>query len=207
MNIIWIDEVWRWPWFGPIVACSCLFDFKQNIDKNFLNQITDSKKLTHKKRQIIFKELIKLSSNKKPWLYFGVWVVDNYFIDKYNIAIANKEAMKRSLTDIFFKIKPSKNIQVLIDWNYNYSFDDFWNIKYLSVIGWDLKHVEIWAASIIAKVFRDEMMWVYNLLYPWFDLDKHKWYWTKKHKEYLKSKKNISWFHRITYKPIQNILN
>jgi ribonuclease HII len=74
------------------------------------------------------------------------------------------------------------------------------------VIGWDGKILEIWAASIIAKVFRDKLIKTYSMLYPDFWLENHKWYGTKKHSEYLENKTKITWIHRLSYKPVKKIL-
>jgi len=200
---IWIDEAWRWPWLGPVVACALTFAW--NIENSLLNKINDSKKLSEKKREEIFNELIKLSIEKKPKIYFWVWVVDNYIIDEINIKQANKEAMRRALTELLRKIKTKDIDSVLIDWNDNYTFSELTK-KPIFIIWWDAKIIEIWAASIIAKVFRDKLIWTYSLIYPNLNLENHKWYGTKKHIDYLTWPDKITWIHRISYKPIKKIL-
>lgn len=205
MYNIWIDEAGRWPWFWPVVACSLCFKDIKKIDSQLLKQITDSKKLTIKKREYIFDELIKLSSLKEPLVFFWVWIVDNHLIDEINIKQANREAMRRSLVEILRKIDNTKINAVLVDWNDNYKFDDLW-IKPIFIVWWDAKKIEISRASIIAKVFRDKLIYTYSILYPNLWLENHKWYWTSKHIEYLKDKSKITWFHRISYKPVKNIL-
>lgn len=205
MYNIWIDEAGRWPWFWPVVACSLCFKDIKKIDSQLLKQITDSKKLTIKKREYIFDELIKLSSLKEPLVFFGVWIVDNHLIDEINIKQANREAMRRSLVEILRKIDNTKINAVLVDWNDNYKFDVLW-IKPIFIVWWDAKKIEISRASIVAKVFRDKLIDTYSILYPNLWLENHKWYWTSKHIEYLKDKSKITWFHRISYKPVKNIL-
>lgn len=202
---IWIDEAWRWPWLGPVVACALTFSW--SIPKKILEKITDSKRLTEKKREEIFEELIKLSIWENPKVQFWVWVVDNYIIDQINIREANKEAMRRALLELLRKVKKNSvwNIEVLIDWKDNYSFKEL-EKKPIYIIKWDSKITEIWAASIIAKVFRDKLIYTYSLLYPELCLTNHKWYWTKKHQNYLSWKDKITWIHRITYKPVKKIL-
>jgi len=61
MYKIWVDEAGRWPWLGPVVACAMTFNPKNMPDKDFLEKLNDSKKLTEKKREELFKELIEMS--------------------------------------------------------------------------------------------------------------------------------------------------
>ena len=93
------------------------------------------------------------------------------------------------------------NIKILIDWKDNYKFESIWGeIEF--IIKWDSKIEEIKAASIIAKVTRDEMMQNYNNLYPWYWFAKHKWYWTESHKKAL----ILKWaceIHRKSFSPIR----
>ena len=121
--------------------------------------------------------------------------------------------MRRSLIELLRKIdfddswKYNEKIDiVLIDGKDNYEFEEL-KQKPVYIIKWDGKVVEIGAASIIAKVFRDKLIKTYSELYPNFSLEKHKWYWTKKHSEYLEKKDKITWIHRLSYKPIKKILN
>ncbi len=232
MYKIWIDEAGRWPWAWWVVACAFCFNPENMPDKKFLKQIWDSKKISEKKRKILFQQLVEMSSppltpppsgegNLEPQIFFWVWVVDNFVIDEKNIKQANKEAMRRALVELLRKISPLSqpfpqrekgakkykwNISwVFIDWNDNYNFEEL-DKKPVFVIKWDEKILEIGAASIIAKVFRDKLMNTYSLLYPNFWFENHKWYWTKKHREKLLEKKDITWIHRISYKPVKKIL-
>lgn len=202
---IWIDEAGRWPWLWPVVACSLTFDLNNLPNSKFLGELNDSKKLTHKKREKLFLELVRLSNIEKPQVYFWVWVVDNFVIDDINIRQANKEAMRRSLVEILRKIDNSKILSVSVDGNDNYIFDEL-EKNPIYIIGWDAKVLEISAASIIAKVFRDKLIDVYWLLYPDLWIENHKWYGTKKHMNYLSDISKITWVHRISYKPIKKIL-
>lgn len=202
---IWIDEAWRWPWLGSVVACSMCFNPNNPLSKDFVNKLNDSKKLNQKRREEIFSELIDFSRWENPKIFFWVWVVDNYMIDELNIKQANREAMRRSLEEILRKIPNDKVWSVLIDWNDNYKFDEL-SKKPIYIIGWDWKIPEIGAASIIAKVFRDKLMSQYSLLYPDLNIQNHKWYWTKKHKEYLTDKSKVTSIHRLSYKPVKQVL-
>lgn len=205
MYKIWIDEAGRWPWAWPVVACSLTFNKENLPDATFLEEIWDSKKLSEKKREELFAKLIEFSSWETPKVYFWVGVVDNYLIDEINIREANKEAMRRSLVELLRKIDKKKIDGVLVDGNDNYVFEEL-EKKPLYIVWWDAKVLEIWAASIIAKVFRDKLMSTYWILYPNLWLENHKWYGTKKHIEYLQEPANVTGMHRASYKPVKKIL-
>lgn len=207
---IWIDEAWRWPWLWVVVAAAFSVNPENPPESNFLEKLNDSKKLSEKNREKIFSEIIELSRWDEPKVFFWVWVVDNFFIDEKNIKQANREAMRRAIIEIkrkieFFNYGKELKIDVFIDWNDNYAFEEL-DRKPIFIIGWDAKVPEISAASIIAKVFRDDLMKSYALLYPDLWLEKHKWYWTKFHKDYLKNPTKITWIHRLSYKPVKETL-
>jgi len=205
MYTIGIDEAGRWPWAGPVVACSVAFDTDHTLSRDFLWQLKDSKKLSPKKRTDIFQQIITLTNAQNPGIYFGVWVVDAQYIDQFGIKQATKEAMRRALEEILRKIDIQKIQCVRIDGNDNFSFDEL-EKKPIYIVQWDTKIPEISAASIIAKVFRDELMQTYSLLYPSIGLEKHKWYGTEWHQEKICEKKYITGIHRTSYKPVKKIL-
>jgi ribonuclease HII len=200
---IWIDEAGRWPWLWDVVACALCFNTEDKPSKDFLKNINDSKKLSEKKREKLFKELIELSIKNK--IFFWVGVVDNYIIDKINIKQANREAMRRALVELLRKIDNELIDSVLIDWNDNYKFNELKKDPIFIIWG-DAKILEIGAASIIAKVFRDKLIKTYSELYPNFSLEKHKWYGTKKHRDFLIDKSKVTGIHRLSYKPVKKIL-
>jgi len=202
---IWVDEAGRWPWLWSVVACALAFNPKNMPESELLFQINDSKKLTEKKREILFEKLVEYSRWENPRLFFWVWVVDNYLIDEINIKQANREAMRRALIELSRKIDFWSLNWVFIDGNDNYKFDILEKPAIFIVEG-DSKVIEIWAASIIAKVFRDKLMIQYSLLYPDLGIENHKWYGTKKHSDYLTDKSKITWIHRLSYKPIKKVL-
>lgn len=207
---IWIDEAGRWPWLWAVVASAFALNPENLPEKNFLEKLNDSKKLTEKKRKEIFSEIIELSRWENPKIFFWVWVVDNFFIDEKNIKQANKEAMRRAIVEIkrkidFFNFAKEIKVDVFVDWNDNYTFEEL-EKKPIYIVWGDAKILEISAASIIAKVFRDELMEKYALLYPDLELQNHKGYGTKAHKNFLKNPANITWIHRLSYKPIKEVL-
>lgn len=205
MYKIWIDEAGRWPWLWPVVACSLSFNPENPLEEDFLKRLNDSKKLTEKRREKLYKELIEFSRWKNPKIFFWVWVVDNFIIDEINIRQANREAMRRSLLELLRKIDNDRISWVFVDWNDNYKFEELKKDP-VFIIGWDWKVKEIGAASIIAKVFRDNLLVTYSALYPDLWIENHKWYGTKKHRENLTKKSEITWIHRLSYKPVKKVL-
>ncbi|MDA9128950.1 ribonuclease HII [Candidatus Gracilibacteria bacterium] len=201
---IGIDEAGRGPWCGPVVACALAFNSNNKPDKDCISLLNDSKKVTQKKREKLYEKLIELSQNGK--LYFGVGVVDNFVIDKKNIRQANCEAMRRAIVEIQRKIpKEFTEVSVVVDGKDNYEFEELAE-KPLYIIGGDAKISEISAASIIAKVFRDKLMCQYATLYPHLGLETNAGYGTKKHKNNLENKSDITGIHRTSFKPIKAVL-
>ena len=231
--LIWIDEAWRGPWLGPVSACALCFNRKNMPSKKFISRLNDSKKLSEKKREGLYWELIEMSRGAKPQIFFWVGIVDNFVIDEINIRQANREAMRRALSEVLRKIPHSPNltfppsggrdyksndailspeggelergIEVLVDGRDNYEFEEL-KKQPEYIVGWDWKIPEIWAASIIAKVFRDKLLVQYATLYPDLWIENHKWYGTKKHRENLKKLKDITGIHRMSYKPVKKVL-
>jgi ribonuclease HII len=145
------------------------------------------------------------AQQQEAFCYFGVGVVDNHIIDEINIREANKLAMQRALDELLLKIDQKDVHTVLVDGRDNYAFENL-KKKPIYVIKGDQKILEIKAASIIAKTFRDKLMRSYSELYPHLHLDAHKGYGTKKHLESIPDKTKISGIHRQTYAPIKNII-
>jgi len=218
--IIWVDEAGRGPWLWPVSACALCFNPVNFPESNFIEKLNDSKKLSEKKRNELYLELIEMSRWDNPQIFFWLWLVDNFIIDEINIRQANREAMRRAILELLRKIDYPQlllckegsildvdvDVEVLIDWRDNYEFEEL-KEKPTYIVWWDWKVAEIWAASIIAKVFRDKILVQYASLYPDLWIENHKWYWTKKHRESLKTKKDITWIHRLSYKPVKKILD
>ncbi len=214
--IIWIDEAGRGPWLGPVSACALCFNPKNMPSKRFIRELNDSKKLTEKKREQLYSQLIEMSRWAKPQIFFGVGIVDNFIIDEINIRQANREAMKRAIIEILRKLPRSPllasphgrgkaQLEVLVDGRDNYDFEEL-KTRPTYIVGWDGKISEIGAASIIAKVFRDKLLYQYATLYPDLGLENHKWYGTKKHQENLQKIKDVTGIHRMSYKPVRKVL-
>ena len=183
INIIaGVDEVGRGPLIGSVIT-SCVV-----LPKDFkLEGLTDSKKLTEKKRDKYY-EIIK-----KEALAIGIGECTEKEIDKYNIYEATKIAMKRAIEEANKQIKIE---HVLID-----AMPLELDIPTTSIIKGDSKSISIAAASVIAKVTRDKMMYELDKIYPMYDLAHNKGYPTKKHLEAIE-KYGITEYHRLSYGPV-----
>lgn len=214
---IWIDEAGRGPWLGHVVAAAVSFNPEKTPSGEFIQSLNDSKKLSEKKRDELYAQLIEMSRWENPQIFFGMWVVDNFVIDEINIRQANREAMRRSLVELIRKLKahPQSDAvkegkeslikSVVIDGRDNYKFEEL-DKQPIYIVWGDGKIPEIGAASILAKVFRDKLMHQYATLYPDFQLENHKWYGTKKHKDYLSDAWKVTGIHRLSYKPVKKVL-
>lgn len=158
-----IDEAGRGPLAGPVVAAAVILPF----DKRF-NGLRDSKKVPEKERETIFWDLICGSID------IGIGAVDPKVIDRINIRNATIMAMKKAVSDLLYK--PDL---LLID---AMKISDI-EIDQISLIKGESKSASIAAASIVAKVTRDKLMYHYDSLYPQYGFCKHKGYATKEHIE------------------------
>ena len=181
-KICGVDEVGRGPLIGPVVAAAVILpkDYK-------LDGLTDSKKLSEKKREYYY-EIIK-----KDAIAIGIGIIDEKRIDEINIYEATKEAMYMAINNL--NVKPE---HVLID-----AMPLDLDIPTTSIIKGDLLSINISAASVIAKVTRDHMLYVIDKEYPMYDLKNNKGYGTKKHMEAIK-KYGITKYHRLSYKPVSD---
>lgn len=180
-----VDEVGRGPLVGPVVTACVILP-----EKFDLPHLTDSKKLTERRREILYKEI------QEQALGIGIGIVDNEEIDKINILNATKKAMKMAINNC--KIKPE---HVLID-AVKLDID----IPTTSIIKGDLKSITISAASVIAKVTRDHMLYELDKKYPMYDFKHNKGYPTKKHIEAIKEYGIIK-EHRRSYSPVKEYVN
>lgn len=177
-----VDEVGRGPLIGSVItACVVLpKDFK-------LEGLTDSKNLSEKKRDKFYDVIMDSA------LAVGIGECSEKEIDKYNIYEATKIAMKRAIDEANKKIKIE---HVLID-----AMPLDIDIPTTSIIKGDAKSISIAAASVIAKVTRDRMMYELDKKYPMYDLAHNKGYPTKKHIGAIE-KYGITKYHRLSYKPV-----
>jgi len=173
-----VDEAGRGPLAGPVVASAVILkktDFKERID--------DSKKLTPSQRQSAFEEIARNA-------LIGIGIVNNYFIDKVNIANATIMAMKQALFNLF--VKPDL---ILVDGIIKIDAP----IPCLCIKSGDAKSLSIAAASIVAKVTRDNLMLKFHDKYPRYNFMSHKGYGTKNH-IYILQRFGPSPIHRKSFK-------
>lgn len=166
-----IDEVGRGPLAGPVVACALILPLNSKI-----MGIKDSKKISEKKRDLL-SELIK---NEAIAYSFGV--VDNHTIDEINILQATYLAMRTAC----------ENLQKDFDITPDFLLVDGGEIPDIKtpqegIIKGDLKSYIIGAASILAKVHRDNIMREYDAIYPEYNMGKHKGYGTKFHMDAIRN--------------------
>ena len=162
-----IDEAGRGPLAGP-VAVACVI-MPLDSDK-IIDGINDSKKLTAKKRELLFEKI------KEVAIDYSIVLVDEKKIDEINILNATKLGMKNALNQL--KNRP---YAVLVD-----AVKIETDIIQENIIHGDALSYNIAAASILAKVTRDKLMEEYAVKYPEYHFEKHKGYGTKLHIEMLK---------------------
>ena len=180
--IVGVDEVGRGPLVGPVVAAAVI------LPKNYtLEGLTDSKKLSEKKREYFYDIITKDA------IAIGVGVIDNNIIDEVNIYEATKMAMVEAIDNL--NIKP----EIILTDAMKLDLDT----KVVPIIKGDLKSITISAASVIAKVTRDRMMDELDKKFPFYNFKKNKGYPTKDHVRAIEEY-GILKEHRKSYSPIKD---
>ncbi|PHR59092.1 MAG: ribonuclease HII [Robiginitomaculum sp.] len=179
-----VDEAGRGPLAGPVVTAAVILDVN-----NIPSGLNDSKKLSEKKREILFDKIMSCAQ-------VGVGISEPEEIDRINILAATLVAMRRAVLDL-----PSVPCAVLIDGN---KCPDL-NIPTEAIVKGDAKSLSIAAASIIAKVTRDRLMVQADARFPGYGHSGHKGYPTKSHRQALVDI-GASPIHRRSYAPVRNVL-
>ena len=175
-----VDEAGRGCLAGPVTAAAVI------LPANYKNsRINDSKKLSEKERTILQREIIK------DCISYSVSHVSPKIIDKINILNASIKAMHLSINKL--KVKPK---YILVDGN---KFKAFKKIPHKCVVKGDSKFLNIAAASILAKTYRDKLMENYHMKYPEYGWKDNKGYPTIRHRESLKKYGTVD-IHRKTFK-------
>ena len=185
---IGIDEVGRGSWSGPLVACAVLLK-STILNCSNLALIDDSKKIKKDKR-------VELSNFLKKHSYFNFGIAYVEEIDNQNINIATKLAMERAYEKF-------NNLDTIIKIDGRKMFEFKKNTHFL--IKGDQKSIAIASASILAKVFRDQIMDYLDCFYPEYGWKSNMGYGTKKHLSAIRSF-GITKFHRRSFKPITRFL-
>ena len=179
-----VDEVGRGPLVGPVVAACVILPEEFSLDG-----LTDSKKLSEKKREYYYNEIMKQAVS------VGVGIISEKKIDEVNIYEATKFAMKEAISKC--SVRPE---HILID-----AMPLSLDIPTTSIIKGDFKSITISAASVIAKVTRDRMMDELDKKYPMYDFKDNKGYPTKKHLAAI-CEYGIIPEHRRSYGPVKSYL-
>ena len=162
-----IDEAGRGPLAGPVV-CACVV---MPMDKeNIIDGINDSKKLSEKKREILYEQITSKA------IAYSIVEIDEKVIDEINILNATKLGMKKALEALGMTPDVVLVDAVKIDTD----------ISQEGIVKGDALSYNIAAASILAKVYRDRLMKRLDEKYPDYQFAKHKGYGTKLHIELLK---------------------
>lgn len=185
-NIAGCDEAGRGPLFGPVVAASVILphDF-------VLEGLNDSKKLSEKKREKYYPIIMEKA------LAVSVSIVEADEIDKINIYEASRQGMLRATNSL--KVKPDYIITDAMP------LDGFTGVPHEAIIKGDAKSITIAAASVIAKVTRDRIMYEIDKVHPEYEFKKHKGYPTKKHLELIEKYGIIDGYRR-TYGPVKKYI-
>lgn len=174
-----VDEAGRGPLAGPVCAAAVILPLGVEIEG-----LDDSKKLSEKKREALFDEIISKA------LAYGIAFSNVEEIEEVNILGATYIAMCRAVEKL--TVKPD---YVLIDGN---RYPPMLNVKGETVIKGDSKSMSVAAASILAKVTRDRLMTEFAKEYPEYEFEKHKGYGTKVHIEAIK-KYGVTKIHRPSF--------
>lgn len=183
------DEAGRGPLCGPVVVAGVILP--ANFDNSLIN---DSKQLTDKKRRILFDEIISKA------IYYHISIISPQTIDEINILEASRLGMQEALESM---IKDGLTPDVVITDYMKLKTDS----KLVAIKKGDATSLSVAAASILAKVTRDDILLKYDEKYPQYGFAKHKGYPTKAHMMAIEEYGLIDGIYRLSYKPVQLILN
>jgi ribonuclease HII len=184
--MIGIDEVGRGCWAGPLLVVAA------RHKATLPNGLADSKVLSKKKREALFLVLPKACDFGEGW-------VEAAEIDELGLAEAMKLAVQRAL----HHLEASFDEEIIMDGTINYCAPDFANVQCIARA--DASHPIVSAASVYAKVLRDQKMSDLSLQHPSYSFDKHVGYGTKLHMEAL-CQFGITPLHRLSYKPLKQFV-
>lgn len=187
-----VDEAGCGPWAGPVVAAAVIFT-TMNIPSSLLEAIHDSKKLSKKKRESVYQQLL---DGEGRFLHNHIATASVNEIDQFNIAQANRMAMNRAINGLAMAPKAA-----LVDGNR----DPHFSIPTQLIIKGDQLSFSIAAASILAKVRRDEIMEELDRHFPLYGWAKNAGYGTAQHIEALKNH-GATPHHRQSFRPIQEVM-
>ncbi len=179
------DEAGRGPLYGPVVAACVVLP--QGFELEGLN---DSKKLSEKKRNIFYDYIVENT-------IYGIGIVSPEEIDKINIYEASRKAMIKAIREV--------QKQIPLEYVLSDAMPIDIDVPVMPIIKGDAKSASIAAASVIAKVTRDRILYEVDNKHPEYGFKNHKGYPTKKHLEAI-NKYGLIEGYRKTYGPIKNYI-
>ncbi|TLG72559.1 ribonuclease HII [Culicoidibacter larvae] len=180
------DEAGRGPLAGPVVAAAVI------LPVNFeLEGLNDSKQLSAKKLVHFYGEI------QKQAIAIGVSIVDVETIDKINIYQAAKQAMVEAVSQL--STQPTYILSDAMPFSYDDAIVE-------PIIKGDQRSISVAAASVVAKVTRDQLMCMYDLEYPEYGFAAHKGYGTKAHLLALETY-GVTPIHRKTFAPVKKLID
>ena len=194
-HIIGIDEVGRGPWAGPVTAGAVCLPIARDDLSKLLKGVRDSKKMTARQREALDQTI------KDVAITWGIGSASSEEIDDLGIVPATHLAMRRALEEATKDIDFEPDALFLDDM----LMPELRHTHQVSLIEGDSRTLSIAAASVIAKVHRDEIMLEFDAEFPHYGFAEHKGYGTAKHLQALKQF-GILPIHRQYYAPIQAIL-
>ncbi|MCD6253457.1 MAG: ribonuclease HII [Thermotogae bacterium] len=159
--LVGVDEAGRGPLAGPVVAAAVVLTQK-------IHRVDDSKKLSAQAREELFSEILSNS-------IIGIGLATNSEIDMYNILRATNLAMLRAVKRVFEVVNPEECL-LIVD-GAHMELPGFC----INLVKGDSKSASVAAASIVAKVFRDTLMEIYDSIYPGYGFSSNKGYPTPQH--------------------------
>ena len=186
-TIVGIDEAGRGPLAGPVVAASVIID-----EKLLPEGINDSKKVSEKNRNIFYQIILKNASQ------YGVGIVSPLEIDEINILNASILAMHKSISAL--KVQPDF---IAVDGN---RFKPYNDVAFHCQVKGDATYMNIAAASILAKTYRDDKMRELAIAYPQYGWERNAGYPTKGHRAAIRSHGPTP-HHRMTFRLLPSQLD
>lgn len=188
-RIAGIDEVGRGPGAGPVVAAAVVIP--EDYLPRLMGRVKDSKKLSESRREALYEEILCHCD-------CGIGRIASHTIDDINILNATKLAMEYAV----YRLEKDPDY-VIIDGKIELELLKKLEIPQRSIIRGDELSISIAAASIVAKVFRDEEMRTLHWIYPQYNWIKNKGYLTREHIEAIK-KYGVSEWHRTSFRKVGN---
>lgn len=179
------DEAGRGPIAGPLVVATCVLPNDFNDER-----INDSKKVSEKKRELLYDVIIENA------LAYSIIIYDEKKVDEINVYQASKLGMEEGV----------KALSIQVDVVLSDAMPLGLSMPVESIIKGDSHSISIAAASILAKVTRDRIMREYDEVYPEYGFKNHKGYSTKKHKEALFTY-GVLPIHRKSFEPVKSLMS